>query len=74
MAAPKAPVLPFRYLGKAVDNGQLMVFLEQSGRTYLVKNGDTLPGYKVVDITMADMTVVYVPLNETQKLFFESAN
>jgi hypothetical protein len=73
-AAPKAPALPFRYLGKVLDDGQIMVFLGQSAQTHLVKKGDTLSDYKVEDITMAGMTFVYLPLNEKQQLIFGSAN
>ena len=73
-AAPKAPVLPFRYLGKVLDDGQIMVFLGQSAQTHLVKQGDTLLSYKVENISTADMTFVYLPLNEKQKLIFGSAN
>ncbi len=73
-APPTAPALPFRYLGKVQDNGQITVFLAQSARTHVLKKGDTLPGYKVEDITMAQMTFVYLPLNEKQTLIFGSAN
>ncbi|OQW86635.1 MAG: hypothetical protein BWK72_16235 [Rhodoferax ferrireducens] len=72
--APSAPTLPFRYLGKVQNGDQIMVFLDQSARTHLVKKGDTLAGYKVEDITMANMTFVYLPLNEKQSLTFGSAN
>jgi hypothetical protein len=73
-APPQAPALPFRYLGKVQDDGQIMVFLGQGAQTHLAKKGDTLSAYKVEDITQAGMTFVYLPLNEKQKLIFGSAN
>lgn len=72
--APVAPALPFRYLGKALEDGQVRVFLAQSERTHMLKKGDTLPNYKVEDVSMAEMTFVYLPLNEKQKLIFGSSN
>ncbi|MDO9197001.1 hypothetical protein [Rhodoferax sp.] len=72
--APKAPPLPFRYLGKVLDDAEIMVFLEQSARTHLVRKGDLLADYKVDEITTSGMTFVYVPLNEKQSLTFGSAN
>ena len=71
---PLAPALPFRYLGKAQEDGQVTVFLAQNARTHMLKKGDTLSGYRVEDITMAEMTFVYLPLNEKQKLIFGSTN
>lgn len=73
-AAPSAPALPFSYLGKVQEGGRITVFLAQGARTHVLKKGDTLPGYKVDDITMAEIIFVYLPLNEKQKLMIGSAN
>ena len=51
-----------------------MVFVDQGARTHLLRKGDVLADYKVEQITPAEMTLVYLPLNEKQRLTFGSAN
>lgn len=72
--APAAPPLPFRYLGKLLEHGDVIAFLSQDTRTYLLRQGDVVADYKVIEITSAEMTFVYLPLNEKQRLSFGSAN
>lgn len=72
--APTAPPLPFRYLGKLLEEDAVMVFLAQGARTHLAHKGDVLMDYKVEEITPARMTLVYLPLNEKQYLTFGSEN
>jgi hypothetical protein len=62
--------LPFRYLGKLLEEDAVMVFLAQGARTHLAHKGDVLMDYKVEEITPARMTLVYLPLNEKQYLTF----
>ena len=71
---PKAPPLPFRYLGKVMEEGSVVAFIAQDARTYLAHKGDVLLDYRVEEITPAQMTLVYLPLNEKQTLKFGSAN
>lgn len=73
-AAPKAPPLPFLYLGKVLEGGEILVFLGQGPRTHLLRRGDVLAEYKIDEITPAQITFVYLPLNEKQHLTFGSAN
>jgi hypothetical protein len=72
--APVAPPLPFRYLGKMLSDGEVTAFVAQDSRTHLLRRGDMLASYKVIDITPERMTLLYVPLNQTQQLSFGSAN
>lgn len=66
---PSAPPLPFAYMGKLIEDGQLTVFLTRQERNYVVKAGDTLDGmYKVEGITPGMLTLVYLPLNIKQTL------
>lgn len=74
VVAPKAPPLSLRYLGKALDREEIMVFVEQGARTHLLRKGDVLADYRVEQITAGDMTLVYLPLNEKQRLIFGSSN
>jgi hypothetical protein len=72
--APRAPPLPFRYLGMLMDGPDIQVFLAQDARTHLLRKGDVQAGYKVEEITTTGMTFVYLALNEKQRLMFGSAN
>lgn len=72
--APKAPPLPFIYLGKVLEDGAVMAFVGQGARTHLLRRGDVVADYKVEQITPADITFVYLPLNEKQRLTFGSAH
>lgn len=66
---PSAPPLPFGYMGKLIEDGQLTVFLTRQERNYVVKVGDTIDGmYKVEEVRGAAMTLVYLPLNIKQTL------
>ena len=38
----EAPALPFRYLGKMIDNGQLAVFLQKGNDSYTASSDPTL--------------------------------
>lgn len=71
-AAPKAPPLPFKFLGKVMQEGEVMAFLGQGARTHLVRAGDTVADYRVDAVTATEMTLVYLPLDETQRLTFGS--
>jgi hypothetical protein len=73
-AAPVAPPLPFRYLGKMLSDGQVMAIVAQDSRTLLLRQGDRVANYQVVDITPEHMTLMYIPLNQTQQLPFGSAH
>jgi hypothetical protein len=71
---PSAPALPFRYLGKLLEDGVVTVFLGLGEKTYLVRKGDTVTEYKVEDVTPEAMSMLYLPLNEMQSLIFGSSN
>ena len=71
---PRAPPLPFAYLGKMQDGAAMTVFVSQGARNIVLRSGDTLPQYRVDSITPTDMTFVYLPLGEKQRLTFGSEN
>ncbi|MGH8671146.1 MAG: hypothetical protein ACREUA_03785 [Burkholderiales bacterium] len=67
--APVAPPLPFTYLGKFIDEGQTTVFLSRGERNYIVKAGDTIDStYKVEEIGVDSMAIIYLPLKSRQTL------
>ncbi len=74
VAAPTAPPLPFKYLGKVLEEGAVVAFVSEGARTHLLRKGDALPPYRVDNITPQEATLTYLPLNETQRLNFGSAN
>lgn len=66
---PKAPPLPFQYLGKVVEGGEVRIFLAQQGRNRIVQAGDILDGaYEVEAVAGSHITFVYLPLQERQVL------
>ncbi|MDC7707925.1 hypothetical protein [Vogesella indigofera] len=74
-APPKPPPLPFTYLGKAVDDGQVSVFVAQGDRNLVVKTGDVIDGvYRADSILPPVMTFTYLPLQMQQTLEIGAAN
>jgi hypothetical protein len=66
-AAPQPPPVPFRVLGKFVENGVAGVFVQLNDRTLVARAGDKLTEeYEVASISDQTMTVRYLPLNVTQ--------
>jgi hypothetical protein len=66
---PSAPPLPFTYMGKLIEDGQMTVFLTKQDRNYVVKVGDTIDGtYKVEEVSARMMTLTYLPLKIKQTL------
>lgn len=74
-APPKPPPLPFTYLGKAIDDGQVTVFVAQGERNLVVKAGDVIDGvYRADSILPPVMTFTYLPLQMQQTLEIGVAN
>lgn len=74
-APPKPPPLPFTYLGKAVDDGMVSVFVAQGDRNLVVKTGDVIDGvYRADSILPPVMTFTYLPLQMQQTLEIGVAN
>ncbi|MBN3788935.1 hypothetical protein [Burkholderia sp. Ac-20353] len=68
-AKPSAPPLPFTYLGKELDGDQWRVFLARENEVLIVKANDIIGDtYRIEDIAPPTVTILYVPLNETQQL------
>lgn len=66
---PSAPPLPFAYMGKLIEDGQMTIFLTKQDRNYVVKTGDTIDGtYKVEEVSARMMTLTYLPLKIKQTL------
>jgi hypothetical protein len=56
-APPAAPPLPFVYLGKAIEDGQLEIFLGRGEKSYSVREGQKIDGeYRVDKLTQNSVT------------------
>ena len=74
-AAPSAPPLPFRYVGRVIEDGRTAVFLERGNVNYSVAQGEQAGrDYRVERIAEASVTFTYLPLGEHQTLVVPALN
>lgn len=69
--APKAeaPLLPFRYMGKVVDNGKVEILLLNGAEQYAAAPGDKLGAdYRLDKVTGTTLVFTYLPLKTKQTL------
>lgn len=75
LAPPAAPPLPFSYMGKLMEDGKPVVFLNIRERNFIVKEGDIVAGnYRVEKIQPQMVTMTYLPLNMQQTLMMGASN
>ena len=67
-AKPVAPPLPFRYLGKMLEDGKLSVFLANGEESLTVRAGQRIGDYRVDKVTDAEVVFTYLPLKTKQSL------
>jgi Tfp pilus assembly protein PilP len=67
-AKPEAPPLPFRYIGKMVEDGKLSVFLANGDESITVHAGERVGDYRIDKITEAEVRFTYLPLKTKQSL------
>jgi len=66
---PQAPALPFTFMGKLIDGEQVVVFLTNGARNWVVRAGDTIDGvYRVDAIGDERMRLTYLALDIPQEL------
>lgn len=66
---PRAPPLPFQFLGQLIEDNEVRVFINHQGRHLVVKAGDVINGaYTVEAISPGQVVFVYQPLQERQVL------
>jgi type IV secretory pathway VirB10-like protein len=72
---PTTPALPFRYVGRAVEDSRVAVFLEHGNQNYSVAQGEHAGrDYRVEQITDAAVTFTYLPLGARQTLVVPALN
>lgn len=71
---PSAPTLPFTYIGRMVDRGDVTLFLSKNDIQYVVRVHDVIDDtYRVENIGEREAILTYTPLNTQQTLQFGSA-
>lgn len=72
---PSAPPLPFRYLGKVIEDGKLSIFLARDDKSYSVASPQALDHeYRVDKVSETSVTFTYLPLRAKQTLDIPAAN
>lgn len=61
-ARAEAPTLPFRYIGRMIDNGQLAVFLQKGDESYTAMEGERVGDYRIDKITENEIRFTYLPM------------
>ena len=64
----EAPALPFRYLGKLVEDGKTSIFLANGDESITVAPGMRIGDYRVDRITEAEVRFTYLPMKKQQSL------
>jgi len=73
-AAPRVPVMPYRYAGRVLHEGKLKVYLAKGDELFPVRKGETLERtYRVESIEDTRITLRYLPLGRLQTIPVESA-
>ena len=67
-AKPEAPPLPFRYLGKLIEDGKLSVFLANGAESVTAVAGQRIGDYRVDKVTESEVQFTYLPLKTKQSL------
>ena len=74
-ALPQAPPLPFRYVGRLVQNGRTEVLLMRGALLHSITEGDEIDGeYRVERITGATIRFIYLPARVAQSLDLAAAS
>lgn len=70
---PVAPPFPYAYLGGLSEDGVRTTFFNQGDRVLPVKAGDTVDAvYRVEQMNEKNMTLTYLPLNQSLTVHFRS--
>ena len=71
---PKAPNLPFTYIGKLVESNRTKVFLMKGQALHIVSQGDKIDqNYQLTRVNKQQISFLYLPLNIIQVINIEKA-
>lgn len=66
---PRAPPLPFKYLGQLQEGNDVALFLQRGELNFVVRAGETVDGvWRIEKITPTQAVFNYQPLDQTQTL------
>lgn len=72
---PTAPPLPFRYMGRWVEDGKTHYFMQYNGRDLVLLPGMQIdPQYKLESVQGGQMRFTYLPLQQQQTLAVGEVN
>jgi hypothetical protein len=68
-AKPEAPELPFRYMGKVIEDGKLEILLLRGDEHFSVAAGQKIGDeYRLDKVTTSSLTFTYLPMKKKQTL------
>ena len=68
-AKPEAPELPFRYMGKVIEDGKLEILLLRGDEHFSVAAGQKISEeYRLDKVTASSLTFTYLPMKKKQTL------
>ncbi len=66
---PTAPPVPFRFVGRMLQDGHVSLFLANGDAVLTAKQGDTIQGvYQVESVGENEIAVIYMPLKQRQTI------
>jgi len=72
--APTAPALPFQFIGRMGERDDLQIFLQSGEKLYVVRQGDVIEDtYRLDRVSASELSLVYLPLHQSQTLSVGSA-
>jgi len=69
-----APALPFRYVGKMIEDGKLSVFVMRGEDSFSLHKGQRIDDYRVDKVTESAVVFTYLPLKTRQELNLSAVN
>ena len=73
--SPQVPAVPFAYVGRMIERGEVTVFLEAGDRIHAVKAAQTVDGhYRIDEIHDDTVSLTYLPLGARQTLQLRALN
>ena len=68
-ARPEAPELPFRYMGKVIEDGKLEILLLRGDEHFSVAAGEKIGDqYRLDKVSASSLTFTYLPMKKKQTL------
>jgi hypothetical protein len=68
-AKPEAPELPFRYMGKVIEDGKLEILLLRGDEHFAVSAGQKVGDeYRLDKVSASSLTFTYLPMKKKQTL------